>query len=140
MAYLMKALKQELITLAEDLGLQPDPQMNKAEICKLISSCKEYDEDFIREGFEFVRESTKERELKERELKEQEAREKEREFELQKLQIASSNSSRESSQIAEAIVKKRVPDLRKMMPEFNAEESEINTFCVCLNDRLEALK
>lgn len=137
MVYLMRALKAELITLAEDLGLEPGSEMSKMDICKLITSSEGYDEDLVRAALECIRESTKEtqerEDRKERERQDREERERkeiqEREFELEKLRVMNANGFHEStSQTPVTSVKKSTTDMHRIMPKFNSEETDVSLY------------
>jgi len=124
MAYLMKAHVSDLLELARDFGLQAEPNMNKLEITELFTEHPKYDEKKVKAALEFLRESKREtQEIQERE------REREREFELERLRITTANSTRESSpQSVETSFRRAIPDIRKLMPSFNPDETDISLY------------
>ncbi|GBN82792.1 hypothetical protein AVEN_206964-1 [Araneus ventricosus] len=94
MAYLARSRKEDLLLLAEELGLTVKKEFKVKQLHKLITESPSYDEEFTREllgsikeerSREFERDREKEaREEREREREERE-RERDRAFELQNL-------------------------------------------------------
>ncbi|GBM99623.1 hypothetical protein AVEN_216737-1 [Araneus ventricosus] len=78
MAYLARGKKEDLLILAEELGLTVKKEFKVKQLHKLITESPSYDEEFTRELLGSIKE---EREKKEQREKEEEREKKEREKE-----------------------------------------------------------
>ncbi|GBN15500.1 hypothetical protein AVEN_160631-1 [Araneus ventricosus] len=88
MAFLAKHCKEELIALAEDMGIEISPTDKKIDIYKKIKGSPDFEEEFVRGCLEDI---VKQREAEAAELKTQreaEALRQEREFELKKIRLS----------------------------------------------------
>ncbi|GBM80207.1 hypothetical protein AVEN_203720-1 [Araneus ventricosus] len=88
MAFLAKHCKEELIALAEDMGIEISPTDKKIDIYKKIKGSPDFEEEFVRGCLEDI---VKRREAEAAELKTQreaEALRQEREFELKKIRLS----------------------------------------------------
>ncbi|GBO37884.1 hypothetical protein AVEN_210351-1 [Araneus ventricosus] len=88
MAFLAKHCKEELIALAEDMGIEIGPTDKKIDIYKKIKGSPDFEEEFVRGCLEDI---VKQREAEAAELKTQrevEALRQEREFELKKIRLS----------------------------------------------------
>ncbi|GBM42365.1 hypothetical protein AVEN_150858-1 [Araneus ventricosus] len=88
MAFLAKHCKEELIALAEDMGIEISPTDKKIHIYKKIKESPDFEEEFVRGCLEDI---VKQREAEAAELKTQreaKARRQEREFELEKIRLS----------------------------------------------------
>ncbi|GBL78763.1 hypothetical protein AVEN_212480-1 [Araneus ventricosus] len=88
MAFLAKHSKEELIALAEDMGIEISPTDKKIDIYKKIKGSPDFEEEFVRGCLEDI---VKQREAEAAELKTQrkaEALRREREFELKKIRLS----------------------------------------------------
>ncbi|GBM38293.1 hypothetical protein AVEN_37821-1 [Araneus ventricosus] len=88
MAFLAKHRKEELIALAEDMGIEISPTDKKIDIYKKIKGSPDFEEEFVRGCLEDI---VKQREAEAAELKTQreaEALSQEREFELKKIRLS----------------------------------------------------
>ncbi|GBN38881.1 hypothetical protein AVEN_59321-1 [Araneus ventricosus] len=88
MAFLAKHRKEELIALAEDMGIEISPTDKKIDIYKKIKGSPDFEEEFVRGCLEDI---VKQREAEAAELKTQreaEALRQEREFELKKIRLS----------------------------------------------------
>ncbi|GBN02350.1 hypothetical protein AVEN_260410-1 [Araneus ventricosus] len=86
MAFLAKHRKEELIALADDMGIEISSNDKKIEICKKVKDSPDFEEEFIRGCLEEIvkqREELK-TQAEAAELKRTEALRQEREFELEK--------------------------------------------------------
>ncbi|GBO38211.1 hypothetical protein AVEN_74950-1 [Araneus ventricosus] len=88
MAYLARSKKEDLVVLAEELGLTVKKELKVKQLHKLITESPSYDEEFTREllgSIKEEREKKEQREKEEREKKEQrEKQERDREIEREK--------------------------------------------------------
>ncbi|GBO03518.1 hypothetical protein AVEN_55465-1 [Araneus ventricosus] len=88
MAFLAKHRKEELMSLAEDMGIEFSPTDKKIHIYKKIKESPDFEEEFVRGCLEDI---VKQREAEAAELKTQreaEALRQEREFELKKIRLS----------------------------------------------------
>ncbi|GBM42777.1 hypothetical protein AVEN_190392-1 [Araneus ventricosus] len=88
MAFLAKHRKEELMSLAEDMGIEISPTDKKIHIYKKIKESPDFEEEFVRGCLEDI---VKQREAEAAELKTQreaKARRQEREFELEKIRLS----------------------------------------------------
>ncbi|GBN90896.1 hypothetical protein AVEN_33863-1 [Araneus ventricosus] len=88
MAFLARSKKEDLLLLAEELGLTLKKEFKVKQLHKLITESPSYDEEFTREllgSIKEEREKTEEREKQEREREiEREKQEREREIERER--------------------------------------------------------
>ncbi|GBM00178.1 hypothetical protein AVEN_176416-1 [Araneus ventricosus] len=75
MAYLARSKKEDLLLLAEELGLTVKKELKVKQLHKLITESPSYDEEFTRELLRSIKE--------EREKKEQREKEEERDREIE---------------------------------------------------------
>ncbi|GBM95937.1 hypothetical protein AVEN_14597-1, partial [Araneus ventricosus] len=133
MAYLARGKKEDLLILAEKLGLTVKKEFKVKQLHKLITESSSYDEEFTREllgSIKEEREKKEQREKEEREKKEERERERARAFELQKLELevrAASAQPVESRHIPDQPAKIRMHDV---MPRFNPKEDDVSLFLV----------
>ncbi|GBM36123.1 hypothetical protein AVEN_45940-1 [Araneus ventricosus] len=88
MAFLAKHRKEELMSLAEDMGIEISPTDKKIHIYKKIKESPDFEEEFVRGCLEDI---VKQREAEAAELKTQreaKALRQEREFELEKIRLS----------------------------------------------------
>jgi len=88
MAFLLSRKKEDLITLATELGLDVEASSTKIKLKELITKCPEYAEDDVKAMLDDI--------VEERILKEQREREREkeqREYELEKLRLQNQQSA-----------------------------------------------
>ncbi|GBM37432.1 Retrovirus-related Pol polyprotein from transposon 412, partial [Araneus ventricosus] len=78
MAYLARSKKEDLVVLAEELGLTIKKELKVKQLHKLITESPSYDEEFTRELLGSIKE---EREKKEQREIEREKQERDREIE-----------------------------------------------------------
>ncbi|GBN10427.1 hypothetical protein AVEN_190778-1 [Araneus ventricosus] len=155
-SYLARSKKEDLVVLAEELGLTVKKELKVKQLHKLITESPSYDEEFTRELLGSIKEERekkeqrekeeerekKEREKEEREEKEQrEKQERDREIErereerarsseLQKLELevrATSAQPVESRHIPDRPAKIRMHDV---MPRFIPKEDDVSLFLV----------
>ncbi|GBN57412.1 hypothetical protein AVEN_222947-1 [Araneus ventricosus] len=94
MAFLAKHRKEELIALAEDMGIEISPTDKKIDIYKKIKGSPDFEEECVRGCLEDI---VKQREAEAAELKmqrEAEALRQEREFELKKITLSNAGVTR----------------------------------------------
>ncbi|GBO07902.1 hypothetical protein AVEN_151347-1, partial [Araneus ventricosus] len=126
MSFLKRARKEDLISLATDLGENPAPTFSKIDLVSLIQGNKHYDEDGAKLMLETVVTEREER-LKmeaDRERLKMEA-EKERlkmEFELEKLRMTSDGSKNPKNE------KPSCYELTKTVPSFDSKNGDITLF------------
>ena len=147
MAYLGKGKKDDLRTLALELGENVSSDMRVVEIRDVILASKNYDESFVKELLSTIiseRVEKKEQEEKEKERckdeqqkekereekeKEREEKEKERAFELEKhrleIELRTTSSENGSTRSTETFSK---IELQKIVPKFNAKSDDISLF------------
>ncbi|GBN82008.1 hypothetical protein AVEN_180178-1 [Araneus ventricosus] len=78
MAYLARSKKEDLVVLAEELGLTVKKELKVKQLHKLITESSSYDEEFTRELLGSIKEEREKKEQREKEEREQkEHREKE---------------------------------------------------------------
>ncbi|GBN72536.1 hypothetical protein AVEN_90095-1 [Araneus ventricosus] len=122
--------KEDLLLLAEELGLSVKKEFKVKKLHKLITESPSYDEEFTRELLSSIKEE-REREC-EKEAREERERERQRgkASELQKLELevrAASAQPVESMQIPDRPVKIRMHDV---MPRLNPKEDDKSLFLV----------
>ncbi|GBN61654.1 hypothetical protein AVEN_124265-1 [Araneus ventricosus] len=127
MAYLARSKKEDLVVLAEELGLTVKKELKVKQLHKLITESPSYDEEFTREVLRSIKEEREKKEEREREERE---RERARAFELLKLELevrAASAQPVESMHIPDRPVKIR---MHGVMPSLNPKEDDISLFLV----------
>ncbi|GBL71893.1 hypothetical protein AVEN_56228-1 [Araneus ventricosus] len=91
MAFLAKHRKEELIALADDMGIEISTNDKKIDICKKVKDSPDFEEEFVRGCLEEIvrqREELKaQAQAEAAELKRIESLRQEREFELEKMRI-----------------------------------------------------
>ncbi|GBM50628.1 hypothetical protein AVEN_9505-1 [Araneus ventricosus] len=85
MAFLAKHRKEELIALAEDMGIEISPTDKKIDIYKKIKGSPDFEEEFVRGCLEDI---VKQREAELKTQREAEALGQELEFELKKIRLS----------------------------------------------------
>ncbi|GBN67223.1 hypothetical protein AVEN_35128-1 [Araneus ventricosus] len=142
MAYLARSKKEDLVLLAEELGLTAKKEFKVKQLHKLITESPSYDEEFTRELLGAIKEEReREFEREEREKEEQERerekeareeceRERDRAFELQKLELEARTAR------AQPVASMHIPDrpakirMHDVMLRFNPKEDDISLFLV----------
>ncbi|GBN61410.1 hypothetical protein AVEN_274958-1, partial [Araneus ventricosus] len=121
MAFLAKHRKEELMSLAEDMGIEISPTDKKIHIYKKIKESPDFEEEFVRGCLEDI---VKQREAEAAELKTQreaEALRQEREFELKKIRLSNAVVTRgqklKKETEASAVIK---PPLQRPVQEENS--------------------
>lgn len=144
MAFLGKGRKADLLDLANELGVTASAEMVIAEIKTAITSSKDYDEDFVKVLFETILAEKKlekaeklrleeldridKQKQKEFELTQQEIQAK---FDLEKLRIEKGvNQASESTESTNPRTKKPLLNLKKLIPEFNPNQSDICLYLI----------
>ncbi|GFW75336.1 CCHC-type domain-containing protein [Trichonephila clavipes] len=129
MAYLGKALKENLRQLAEELNLNVGDNMRMADLSKLITTHPDYDEEFSKNLLTIVVEDRKLREQQEVVRKQQEfEKERERldrEFQLEKLRL---ESERLKGLTSTPEAKVSIYELTKVVPKFEMKDGDIVVF------------
>ncbi|GBM44271.1 hypothetical protein AVEN_23327-1 [Araneus ventricosus] len=143
MSFLKRARKEDLISLATDLGEQPAPTFSKIDLVSLIQGNKHYNEDDAKLMLETVVTERKERFRLQAEQKEAEQErlkmeaEKERlkmEIELERLMKTSDGSANPKHE------KPSCYELTKNVPNFDPKNGDIALFYRCSRDRLKEPK
>ncbi|GBO13746.1 hypothetical protein AVEN_120129-1 [Araneus ventricosus] len=133
MAYLSRSKKEDLVVLAEELGLTVEKELKVKQLHKLITESPSYYEEFTREllgSIKEERENKEQREKEEREKKEERERERARAFELQKLELEV------RAAIAQPVESRHIPDqpakirMHDVTPRFNPKEDDVSLFLV----------
>ncbi|GBM28125.1 hypothetical protein AVEN_218618-1, partial [Araneus ventricosus] len=93
MAYLARSKKEDLVVLAEELGLTVKKELKVKQLHKLITESPSYDEEFTRELLGSIKEEREKKEQREieREEREREREERERESEPELLNYKNLN-------------------------------------------------
>ncbi|GBO42562.1 hypothetical protein AVEN_95937-1 [Araneus ventricosus] len=147
MAYLARGKKEDLLILAEELGLTVKKEFKVKQLHKLITESSSYDEEFKRELLGSIKEEREkkeereiEREKQERDKEiEREREERARAFELQKLELevrAASAQPVESRHIPDQPAKIRMHDV---MPRFNPKEDYVSLFLVLFERQVKIM-
>ncbi|GBM20367.1 hypothetical protein AVEN_222081-1 [Araneus ventricosus] len=117
MSFLKRARKEDLISLASDLGENPAPTFSKVDLVGLIQGNKHYNEDDAKLMLETV---VAERE--ERLITEAEKEKLKMEFELEKLRMTSDGSKIPNHEKASCY------ELTKTVPSFDSKNGDITLF------------
>ncbi|GBM81824.1 hypothetical protein AVEN_126698-1 [Araneus ventricosus] len=123
MAYLARGKKEDLLILAEELGLTVKKEFKVKQLHKLIAESSSYDVEFTRELLGSIKEE------RDREI-EREREERARAFELQKLELEVRAAS------AQPVESRHIPDqptkirMHNLMPCFNPKEDDVSLFLV----------
>ncbi|GFV84216.1 uncharacterized protein TNCV_3038761 [Trichonephila clavipes] len=129
MAFLLKQIKEVLLEVAIDLGVEVNSTLTKSEIKNRICQREDYNEESIKrllEGILAEKRETKEREWETREFEERKLI---RAFELERMKLANSTDtvSVSSTDLEGQGVNRRV-NLRDLVPKFDAQNEDINLF------------
>ncbi|GBN75337.1 hypothetical protein AVEN_2660-1 [Araneus ventricosus] len=126
MAFLPKHRKEELITLAEDMGIETNPTDKKIDICKKIKESPYFEEEFVRGCLEDI---VKQREAETAELKtrEAEALRQKREFELEKIKLTNAAEIKCAGSARSESVRPR-RELRNLTQKYNAQVEDISLY------------
>ncbi|GBN57268.1 hypothetical protein AVEN_257600-1 [Araneus ventricosus] len=127
MAFLAKHRKEELIALAEDMGIEISPTDKKIDICKKIKESPDFEEEFVRGCLEDI---VKQREAEAAELKTQreaEALREEREFELEKIRLSNAAEINSVGSARSESVRPR-RELRNLMQKYDAQVADISLY------------
>ncbi|GBL60345.1 Retrovirus-related Pol polyprotein from transposon 297 [Araneus ventricosus] len=140
MAFLAKHRKEELIALADDMGIEISTNDKKIDICKKVKDSPDFEEEFVRGCLEEIvrqREELKAQaqaeaaELKAQaeaaELKRIEALRQEREFELEKMRISNAAEVNSVASTRSENSKNRL-SLKNLMQKFDAQVSDISMY------------
>ncbi|GBM31232.1 hypothetical protein AVEN_193360-1 [Araneus ventricosus] len=138
MAFLAKHRKEELIALADDMGIEISSNDKKIDICKKFKDSPDFEEEFVRGCLEEIvrqREELKAQaeavELKAQteaaELKRTEALRQEREFELEKMRISNAAEINSVASTRSENSKNRL-SLKNLMQKFDAQVSDISMY------------
>ncbi|GBM83810.1 hypothetical protein AVEN_134516-1 [Araneus ventricosus] len=126
MAFLPKHRKEELITLAEDMGIEISPTYKKINICKKIKESPDSEGEFVRGCLEDI---VKQREAEAAELKtrEAEALRQKRKFELEKIKLY---NAAEINSVGSARSESVRPlrELRNLTQKYNAQVADISLY------------
>ncbi|GBM23098.1 hypothetical protein AVEN_150518-1 [Araneus ventricosus] len=126
MSLLKRARKEDLISLATDLGENPAPTFSKIDLVSLIQGNKHYDEDDAKLMLETVvteREERLKMEADRERLKMEAEKEKlKMEFELEKLRMTSDGSKNPKHE------KPSCYELTKTVPSFDSKNGDITLF------------
>ncbi|GBN58781.1 hypothetical protein AVEN_213916-1 [Araneus ventricosus] len=127
MAFLAKHCKEELIALAEDMGIEISPTDKKIDICKKIKESPDFEEEFVRGCLEDI---VKQREAEAAELKTQreaEALREEREFELEKIRLSNAAEINSVGSARSESVRPR-RELGNLMQKYDAQVADISLY------------
>ncbi|GBN01224.1 hypothetical protein AVEN_149562-1 [Araneus ventricosus] len=127
MAFLAKHRKEELIALAEDMGIEISPTDKKIDLCKKIKESPDFEEEFVRGCLEDI---VKQREAEAAELKTQreaEALREEREFELEKIRLSNAAEINSVGSARSESVRPR-RELRNLMQKYDAQVADISLY------------
>ncbi|GBO27096.1 hypothetical protein AVEN_203851-1, partial [Araneus ventricosus] len=149
MAFLAKHRKEELIALADDMGIEISTNDKKIDICKKVKDSPDFEEEFVRGCLEEIvrqREELKAQaqaeaaelkaqaeaaELKAQaeaaELRRIEALRQEREFELEKMRISNAAEVNSVASTRSENSKNRL-SLKNLMQKFDAQVSDISMY------------
>ncbi|GBL88451.1 hypothetical protein AVEN_107631-1, partial [Araneus ventricosus] len=140
MAFLAKHRKEELIALADDMGIEISTNDKKIDICKMVKDSPDFEEEFVRGCLEEIvrqREELKAQaqaeaaELKAQaeaaELKRIESLRQEREFELEKMRISNAAEVNSVASTRSENSKNRL-SLKNLMQKFDTQVSDISMY------------
>ncbi|GBN34960.1 hypothetical protein AVEN_9921-1 [Araneus ventricosus] len=140
MAFLAKHRKEELIALADDMGIEISSTDKKIDICKKVKDSPDIEEEFVRGCLEEIvrqREELKAQaqaeaaELKAQaeaaELKRIESLRQEREFELEKMRISNAAEVNSVASTRSENSKTRL-SLKNLIQKFDAQVSDISMY------------
>ncbi|GBM05171.1 hypothetical protein AVEN_134434-1 [Araneus ventricosus] len=141
MTYLARSKKEDLLLLAEELGLTVKKEFKVKKLHKLITESASYDEEFTRELLGSIKEEREKREEREIEREKQERereierdreareeRERVRAFESQKLEFEVRGGR------AQPVESRHTPDqpakirMHDVIPRFNPKEDDVSLF------------
>ncbi|GFQ74403.1 uncharacterized protein TNCT_202671 [Trichonephila clavata] len=137
MAYLAKGRRQDLLELAETLGVSVDDTFKVLDIKDVIIESQGCDADFTKECLNRIISDRKELELRaERE------KENQRIFELQKLQITTNISTTADSALMPSSADSNMPilELHKLLPFFDPKTTDVTIFLDLFEKQLTFLK
>ncbi|GBM02051.1 hypothetical protein AVEN_242642-1 [Araneus ventricosus] len=138
MAFLAKHRKEEIIALADDMGIEISTNDKKIDICKNVKDFPDFEEEFVRGCLEEIvrqREELKAQaeavelkaEAEAAELKRTEALRQEREFELEKIRLSNdAEINSVGSARSESVRPRR--ELRNLMQKYDAQVADISLY------------
>ncbi|GBL79283.1 hypothetical protein AVEN_92498-1 [Araneus ventricosus] len=129
MAFLAKHRKEELIALADDMGIEISSNDKKIDICKKVKDSPDFEEEFVRcclEEIDKQREELK-AQAEAAELKRTESLRQEREFELEKMRISNAADVNSVASTRSENSKNRL-SLKNLMQKFDAQVSDISMY------------
>ncbi|GBL83939.1 hypothetical protein AVEN_54915-1 [Araneus ventricosus] len=129
MAFLAKHRKEELIALADDMGIEISTNYKKIDICEKIKDSPDFEEEFVRGCLEEIvrqREELK-AQAEASELKRTEALRQEREFELEKMRISNAAEVNSVASTRSENSKNRL-SLKNLLQKFDAQVSDISMY------------
>ncbi|GBM50613.1 hypothetical protein AVEN_6453-1 [Araneus ventricosus] len=131
MAFLAKHRKEELIALADDMGIEISTNDKKIDICKKVKDSPDFEEEFVRGCLEEIarqREELKAQAQAEApELKRIESLRQEREFELEKMRISNAAEVNSVASTRSENRKNRL-SLKNLMQKFDSQVSYISMY------------
>ncbi|GBL94013.1 hypothetical protein AVEN_76727-1 [Araneus ventricosus] len=131
MAFLAKHRKEELIALADDMGIEISTNDKKIDICKKVKDSPDFEEEFVRGCLEEIirqREELKaQAQAEAAELKRIESLRQEREFELEKMRISNAAEVNSVASTQSENSKNRL-SLKNLMQKFDAQVSDISMY------------
>ncbi|GBN06840.1 hypothetical protein AVEN_147313-1 [Araneus ventricosus] len=129
MTFLAKHRKEELIALADDMGIEVSTNDKKIDICKKVKDSPDFEEEFVRGCLEEIvrqREELK-AQAEAAELKRIESLRQEREFELEKMRISNAAEVNSVASTRSENSKNRL-SLKNLMQKFDAQVSDISMY------------
>lgn len=133
MSFFARGKKQDLQMLADDLGLNVTRDLKVIDLKDLILKSDGYDEEFAKERYDVIIANRLEEEKMER-IRE------ERAFELEKLKIEASLREGLETVDHSNLSTQRVPDITKLIPNFNPEQSDISLYLVIFERQAKRAK
>ena len=126
MAFLGKGRKEDLIALALEMGLSADVNMKVMELKDLITTSKNYEDEFIKGVFNTIIDDRKKREDLELERAREEAAREERirqeKYELERLRLEAEVKRAESGTKMSEIVKNPTVDIKSLVHKYDLKE------------------
>ncbi|GBM97951.1 hypothetical protein AVEN_42498-1 [Araneus ventricosus] len=143
MAFLAKAQKVDLQTLATEVDLEISPTVGTLELIKLIQSSVDYEPETFKDLLKGITSARTQRETEQKEEKERELaakeKEKERENELLLKKMELEIEAKKSQSSAEERVKPFL-DVQQFMPRFDPKEGDISLNLVLFERQLKRRK
>ncbi|KAF8796050.1 hypothetical protein HNY73_000477 [Argiope bruennichi] len=126
MAFLNRALKIDLFSLTEELGIETDPSNKVVDLIRKIKEFPDIDLDFVKDRYEVIVEERKTEKERGVEAELQAERQREREFELERLRISNSSEINSSHSSRNENSRPR-RDIKHLMPKFDSASVDIVT-------------